>query len=134
MAESTNFFVLDASAILTVLLPDEKNTSKAKKLAIAIATKENIFLAPFLLEYEVINSLKSAVLQRRVTLSAAKKLLITFYRIPIHFKSINFLGKEILRDAIRYKLSAYDATYLWLAKKQKAKLVTFDKKLAGLAV
>ena len=35
--------------------------------------------------------------------------------------------------ALRYKLSAYDASYLWLAAELKAPLATFDEKLAKAA-
>lgn len=35
--------------------------------------------------------------------------------------------------AQRYKLSAYDASYLWLAAELKAPLATFDEKLAKAA-
>ena len=35
--------------------------------------------------------------------------------------------------AIRYQLSAYDASYLWLAAELKCPLATFDEKLASAA-
>jgi predicted nucleic acid-binding protein len=35
--------------------------------------------------------------------------------------------------ALRYRLSAYDAAYLWLAAELKAPLATFDDKLATAA-
>ena len=35
--------------------------------------------------------------------------------------------------AMHYRLSAYDAAYLWLAAELKAPLATFDDKLAAAA-
>ena len=40
---------------------------------------------------------------------------------------------EVLALAIRYKLSAYDAAYLWLAAELKAPLATFDGQLGRAA-
>ncbi len=40
---------------------------------------------------------------------------------------------HVLALALRYKLSAYDAAYLWLAAELKAPLATFDEKLAAAA-
>jgi len=39
----------------------------------------------------------------------------------------------VLGLASRYKLSAYDAAYLWLAAELKTPLATFDEKLATAA-
>lgn len=39
----------------------------------------------------------------------------------------------VLGLALRYKLSAYDAAYLWLAAELKTPLATFDEKLATAA-
>ena len=41
--------------------------------------------------------------------------------------------QEVLALAIRYQLSAYDASYLWLAAELKCPLATFDEKLATAA-
>jgi predicted nucleic acid-binding protein len=41
--------------------------------------------------------------------------------------------QEVLALALRYQLSAYDASYLWLAAELKCPLATFDEKLATAA-
>jgi predicted nucleic acid-binding protein len=41
--------------------------------------------------------------------------------------------QEVLDLALRYQLSAYDASYLWLAAELKCPLATFDEKLATAA-
>ena len=38
---------------------------------------------------------------------------------------------QVLSLALQYKLSAYDASYLWLAAELKAPLAMFDEKLAA---
>ena len=40
---------------------------------------------------------------------------------------------EVILLAVRYRLSAYDACYLWLASELKAPLATFDEKMAPAA-
>jgi predicted nucleic acid-binding protein len=39
----------------------------------------------------------------------------------------------VLDLCVRYRLSAYDSCYLWLAAELKAPLATFDEKLATAA-
>ena len=39
----------------------------------------------------------------------------------------------VARLAQRYRLSAYDAAYLWLAEQLKAPLATFDRRLGEAA-
>ena len=51
-------------------------------------------------------------------------LEIALYRIE---------SARVLALALRYKLSACDAAYLWLAAELKAPLATFDEKLAAAA-
>lgn len=50
-------------------------------------------------------------------------------RITLHAVS----PVQALDLAVRYQLSAYDAAYLWLAAELKARLTTFDQRLATAA-
>lgn len=57
-------------------------------------------------------------------MAAFAQLRITLHAVP---------PAQVLDLAIRYQLSAYDAAYLWLAAELKARLTTFDQRLAAAA-
>lgn len=126
MAENTKK-VVDASVILAKLLPDEKQFSKVKKLFAAFGEKEIDFVAPQLLKLEIANALRSAVNQKRITCSIAEKLLAAFLELPIIYQEVDY--QEVLKLALERNLSAYDAAYVFLAKKGKIPLVSLDQKL-----
>ena len=75
MAVNINNFVIDASAVLVLLLPDEKNSEKAKKLLGIVVSGKNRLFAPKLLEFEVGNALKSAFLSKRIVYESLGKLM-----------------------------------------------------------
>lgn len=130
MAENTKTFVVDTSAILALLLPDEKNSEKAKKLLKIIVSGKNRLFAPKLLEFEVGNALKSAFLSKRIVYESLEKLIDNFKRIPIVFIDIN--TKETMELAVKLGISFYDASYIYLAKFKKCKLLTVDHCLEGM--
>lgn len=57
-------------------------------------------------------------------LTAFAQIEIALHEIP---------PAPVLELAVRYQLSAYDASYLWLAAELKAPLATFDAKLGAAA-
>lgn len=57
--------------------------------------------------------------------------LSQFLELPIAFHPIDPIGT--LELAKKYKLSAYDAAYLWLAAHLKTPLLTFDQRLGKAA-
>ena len=61
----------------------------------------------------------------------AAKGIMQFAEMNIELHQIDPVGTLDL--ALRYKLSAFDAAYLWLAAELKAPLATFDEKLATAA-
>jgi len=117
----TKRIVVDTSYVLSWLLPDEKSPK---------STKEQL-VAPELLVYEVINALKTSVRRKRITDDIAKQLLHEFESWNVQYFKID--NESVLNLAITEELSGYDASYVYLAKKIKCKLLTWDKKLRKLA-
>lgn len=111
---------VDASYVLGMLFPDEKTSTLPKKRMVA----------PALLEYEVVNAIKMAVVRRRIDDELAGELIREYKSWKIEYKTVELNG--ILEVALEHKLSVYDASYLWLAKELKTELLTWDKKLAKL--
>lgn len=110
--------VIDASYVLSWLMPDENHPK----------TKVGQKVAPTLLPYEVVNALKSAVLRGRVEEGLAQRLLGEFLSWQINYQNMD--SAKTLELAVKHKLSGYDASYVYLAKKMKCELLTWDKKLA----
>lgn len=116
----TTRVVIDASYVLSWLMPDENNPK----------TNVGQKVAPSLLPYEVINAMKSAVMRGRLKESLAQKLITEFLSWGIEYSPVNY--EEVLPLAVKHNLSGYDAAYLYLAKKMKCELLTWDKKLMEL--
>ena len=116
--------VVDCSAVCGILFDEPWRTEAASRIA------GKTLYAPYLLDDEVVSV-------------ALKKYRQSWSRESIAAALDGYAQYEIeLRDthpaqqfdlAVRYKLSAYDAAYLWLAAELKAPLATFDEKLAKAA-
>jgi predicted nucleic acid-binding protein len=85
--------------------------------------------APYLLQAEMasVAVTKHARAQQQV----AQDGLLLFQSMDIALHPIRV--PEVVALALRYRLSGYDAAYLWLAAEIKATLATFDEKLAMAA-
>ena len=85
--------------------------------------------APYLLDIEIISvALKK---NRRGDPNLAVVGMQTYATMDIKLHAVK--PQEVLVLALRYQLSAYDASYLWLAAELKCPLATFDEKLASAA-
>lgn len=71
------------------------------------------------------------LLQTEIASVALKKVLHMTQRCPSSCTAST--PPTLFALAWRYNLSAYDASYLWLAAELKAPLTTFDEKLAAAA-
>ena len=85
--------------------------------------------APELLDYEFANVAMNKFRRKQGHLVSIA--LALFHEYPIDLHSIDVTATVNL--AQRYNLSAYDASYLWLAAELKAPLATFDAKLGEAA-
>ncbi|MEM3407050.1 MAG: type II toxin-antitoxin system VapC family toxin [Nitrososphaerota archaeon] len=86
----------------------------------------------FLTIYEVINAIwRESYLTKEVTIKEAGELASIFNEVIELMKMINPHGyeKEILEIAWKLGISAYDASYIVLAKKHNLILVSEDEKL-----
>jgi len=122
--------VFDASAVLSFLMPDEKATPAIQQLFDKLVVGDIEILAPGLLPYEVVNTLKSSLKRKRITKKLAFGILERFFQLGIELADINF--RECLSLSLRHDISVYDASYLELARSRKLKLVSFDERLMEL--
>ena len=116
--------VVDASAIAAVLFGEPEGLEMEAYL------RDETLIAPTLIDYELANiGLKKVrrAPQRAAEISGvlkgAKRLRIDRVAVP---------ADEAFALAARTGLSAYDASYLWVAIAKDAELVTLDKRLASV--
>jgi predicted nucleic acid-binding protein len=124
-----NSFVVDTSFVLAYLLPDEKEQGVEEMFSKFEENKIN-FVSPYLLLYEIMNGLRSAVVQKRISPKQAELLLDSFLNIGILFEKVD--EKQVLGLALNKSITAYDASYVWLAKSKKLKLLTLDETLISI--
>jgi len=117
--------VVDASAIGAIMLGEPDGATLRAHL------EGQTLLAPALIDLELANvALKKAkkrpdqLPQIFLSLQAALALPISRIAVP---------GAEAFALAAETGLTAYDASYLWLARSRDAELVTLDSELARFA-
>lgn len=128
-AASTNL-VVDASFILSFLLPDEKK-AETDEVFVKFQKGQVIFLSNRLLPFEVLNSLKLAFIRKRISRTQAIELMEVFLDYKIQLKDTEF--DETFNLALEEDLTVYDASYLYLARKLDVPLLTLDNQLKKLS-
>jgi predicted nucleic acid-binding protein len=118
--------VVDASALAALLFGEPEADSVANRLEGAR------LVAPSLVDFELANVCLTKMRRlpkNRDTLRAAFRLL---HRLSVEIVAVDH--PAILDLAEATGLTAYDASYLWLARALGAELVTLDRKLAAASV
>lgn len=126
--------VVDASFAGAWLLPDEHAPAAGAVLE-TIVNGEEQMLVPELWTYEIANLLLSAHRRSRITeaqVIEAQDLLGAVPRTTYDHHDL-LTQNRLVRLAIRFGLSAYDASYLELADRIQCPLQTGDQKLHAAA-
>ncbi len=124
--------VIDASVALKWYLEDEEYSLKAMGLLERYVSDDLDIIAPFLLEYEVINGLIIAQKRGRVENKKVITAVDGFMDLEIKMKSLSGLYSKVLHFCSVYKCSAYDAAYLALADNEDIPIVTADERLYNM--
>lgn len=115
--------VLDCSVLAAALFEEEARENSQRQIA------ANELHAPYVLQSEIahvaLKKLAGGFEEiARAGLKDLQKISIDLHRIQ---------EEPVFELAEKYKLSAYDASYLWLAGFLKAPLATYDQRLAKAA-
>jgi predicted nucleic acid-binding protein len=118
--------VVDASALGALVFGEPDAPEVAARL------KESVMVAPHLLWFELASiALKKAAMHA----AYAEQIRAAFRmagRLAIELLAVDHL--EVIELAAKARLTTYDASYLWLARKTGGELVTLDKRLLKTSV
>lgn len=128
MVGNIKSYVVDASFVLSFLLREEDLVQEFFRDYI---NGKNKFVSSDLLKYEVGNSLRSAVVRKKINPDTAEKIYKEFLSLQINEETPEIL--EVLKIALLKNLSFYDAAYLSLSLTKNLPLLTMDKELKKLA-
>ena len=111
--------LLDASAIIAVI------TDEPEAQMVINCTKNATIVSPNIISFEVANAL-TRMMRKNVIISENQlfTLIKSFKLIPI--KMVNIDLEKALEIAWHYKIYAYDAFYLEVAKTLQLPFITFD--------
>jgi predicted nucleic acid-binding protein len=111
--------VLDASAIMAFI------ADEAESEIVINCTKDAVIVSPNVVSFEIANGL-TKMMKKKVIDTKEKmiNLIRNFKRIPIKAVEVNI--EKSLEIAWDYKIYAYDAFYLEVAKRLNLPLLTFD--------
>jgi predicted nucleic acid-binding protein len=121
--------VIDASVALKWYLMDEENHHEAMNMLTEYIAGDLDIIGPSLLEYEVINGLIVAGRRGRIPEKDIMSAIDGFTGLGISLHSISLYYDKALDYCWKYGISLYDASYLALAEKAKAQVITADSNL-----
>ena len=135
VSSKKNILVIDNSIIVRWLIGDgsESDIKIANSILCSISRKELYPVVPGLWIYEASNVIAAYVKRNQLEESIGLKRLMMPFDVCniVEFKPDLTALTQI---AVKYNLSSYDATYLYLADQLDCCLATLDKKLAKAVI
>lgn len=123
MPTATGLEVVDASALAALLFGEPE----AERVAASLATAR--LMAPALLDFELANICLTKLRRHPAQRDAIVRGFALRERMAIEIVAVDY--DEVVATAAATGLTAYDASYLWLARRLGAGLVTLDRQLAA---
>jgi predicted nucleic acid-binding protein len=118
--------VVDASAVAALYFGEPEADAVAERLSAAYLA------APGLIRVEMSNIALKKIGKNPPLASLMLKRLADFLDSPLEICAIDH--SEALALALAARLTAYDASYLWLARNRQCGLVTLDRQLQQAAI
>lgn len=118
--------VIDCSVVGPWVIPDEKTPESQRLLLDFLEGRIQLF-APFLLQTELANILKTNIKRGRISRENVESIFQGFIQLPIQYVPVD--PQLALKNALAHNLTVYDATYFTLAKTTQHQLLTTDKDL-----
>ncbi|MFM6127772.1 MAG: type II toxin-antitoxin system VapC family toxin [Sphaerospermopsis kisseleviana] len=129
----TDVFVLDTSALLRFYLADGPLPPSLEPAIQRGCTGDALLLVPDLCLLECTSALLKQVQRQLLSVDECRAILADVLQLPLRPTSSSDVAAAALDQAIAFSLSVYDASYLALALKHGAQLITADKQLARAA-
>jgi predicted nucleic acid-binding protein len=117
--------VVDASAVAAILFDEPESERVVGRLG------SGRLIAPALLDFELASICVKKTRLRPERRDTYRLALALRWRMPIEILPVEH--GEVVALAETTGLSAYDASYLWLARRLGAGLITLDRRLAAAA-
>ena len=117
--------VVDASVVIAVIL------NEPEKRRIIEITQGRELVSPGCLKWEVGNAFSAMLKRKRLEENQVQIALDTFSMIPIKEMELNF--HDALRLCSVYKIYAYDAYYLMVAKHLSRPMLSLDDRMMAVA-
>lgn len=125
--------VLDASALLRLYLADGPLPPTLEAVMERGCRSEGVLLIPDLCWLEMTSVLARQITRELLSDAEAQELLDELQRLPLRTMATSDLCLSALKLAQQQGLSVYDATYLALAQRHGAVLLTADERLSAAA-
>ena len=124
-------FVLDSSAALAWVLPDERSAAIDP---IADRLQNDTAVVPAVWPFEILNALLMATRRARISSEDLQGLLANLAVLPIEIEQIEMatMLDAVSRIAALHGITSYDAAYVELAQRRNVAIATLDNKLRGV--